>query len=110
MKIKEGLEKEYNEFVEVNSHDGYSMGVVRFMQHWADMMEEKIASGEKIQDIADKTSHDADTEGITGFMYGCAVSALAKFWEYGEALSKWHNGKYNYTGEGCVNPAILRVG
>lgn len=109
MKIKEGQEKEYNQFIEINSHDGYSKATVDFMCRWADLMEEMIASGEKISDIAEKTSHDACMEDITGFMYGCAVDALAKFWEHGEALRKWHNKKYEYDGDGCVNPAILTI-
>lgn len=57
-----------------------------------------------------KTSHDADTEGITGFMYGCAVNILAHVWEHGEELRRWHNGEYDYDGDGVVNPAILTVG
>ena len=55
------------------------------------MMEERIANGEKIEDIAKELSHKADTEGITGFMYGCAVSILLQCWEYGEELRRWHN-------------------
>lgn len=110
MKIKEGQEKEYRQFIEVNSHNAYSMGVVDFMHRWADLMEESIASGKEIPEIADEASQNADTEGITGFMYGCAVSALAKFWEHGETLRKWHNKEYGYNGDGCINPAIFVVG
>lgn len=69
-----------------------------------------LLRGEKLIDIADKTSHEADTEGITGFMYGCAVNALSQLWEYGEELRRWHNKEYNYDGDGVVNPAILTVG
>ena len=57
----------------------------------------------------EKRSHQADTEGITGFMYGCAVSILSHYWEYGEFLQKWHNKEYGYEGEGVVNPAILVI-
>ncbi len=60
-------------------------------------------------DIAEKTSHAADNEGITGFMYGCAVSILAHCWKHGEELRKWHNGEYKYDGDGVVNPAILTI-
>ena len=70
----------------------------------------ELLRGDKIVDIADSTSHEADTEGITGFMYGCAVNALSQLWEYGEELRKWHNKEYNYDGEGVVNPAILTIG
>lgn len=54
--------------------------------------------------------HEADTEGITGYMYGCAVSILSQCWKYGEYLRKWHNKEYNYDGDGVVNPAILTIG
>lgn len=47
---------------------------------------------------------------ITGFMYGCAVSILSQCWEYGEYLRKWHNKKYDYDGDGAVNPAVITVG
>lgn len=63
-----------------------------------------------IVENAEKLSHEADTEGITGFMYGCAVSILAQCWEYGEELRKWHNKEYDYDGDGVVNPAILTAG
>ena len=72
-------------------------------------MEEKIENGEKLSDIAESTSHEADVEGITGFMYGCAVSVLSNVWEYGDELRKWHNKEYDYEGDGVVNPAILTV-
>lgn len=69
----------------------------------------ELLRGDKIVDIADSTSREADTEGITGFMYGCAVNALSQLWEYGEELRKWHNKEYNYEGDGVVNPAILKI-
>ena len=109
MKIKSGKEAEFNNFVEINSHDGYSLAVVNYVKRWAELMEKEIAKGKRLIDIADKTSHKADTEGITGFMYGCAVSALSEFWEYGEELRKWHNKEYDYDGDGVVNPAIITI-
>lgn len=109
-KIKPGKEQDYEEFVRINSGDPYSMGVVRYAQKWAELMESKIADGAKVSDIAESTSFEADTEGITGFMYGCAVNALSQLWEHGEELRKWHNKEYNYDGDGVVNPAILTVG
>ena len=78
------------------------------------MMEEKIeASSDDVMkvivDNADKLSYEVDEEGITGFMYGCAVSILSQCWEYGEYLRKWHNGEYDYDGDGVVNPAVLSI-
>lgn len=110
MKIKAGKEKEFEHFVEINSKDGYSLGVVNYMKRWADLMEKEMAKGKKLVDIADKTSSAADTEGITGYMYGCAVHYLSLLWEHGEELRKWHNKQYDYEGDGTVNPAIITVG
>ena len=53
---------------------------------------------------------EVNKEGITGFMYGAAVSILSQCWEYGEYLRKWHNKDYGYDGDGVVNPAVITVG
>ena len=110
MQIKRNMEKEFEKCVEINSHDGYSKGVIDYMIRWANMMEESISNGYKINNIAEETSHRADTDGITGFMYGCAVDLLSQFWKYGDQLKIWHNSQYGYEGEGTVNPAIMTIG
>ena len=92
-----------------NNTDAYGSAIFRYAERWANLMEERIANGEKIEDIAKELSHKADTEGITGFMYGCAVNILSQCWEYGEQLRKWHNKQYNYDGKGVVNPAVLKI-
>lgn len=94
MKVKAGQEKDYEKFVEVNSHDFYSYGVITYMNRWVELMEKEIEQGKKVEEIADYTSRAADTDGITGFMFGCAVNALSKFWEYGEDLEKWRKKEY----------------
>ena len=109
MKIKPDMKDKFQEGRD-NNKDPYGNAVFEYLIRWADMMEERMSKGEKISDMAKETSHEADTEGITGFMYGCAVSILAQAWEYGEELMTWHNSQYGYKGEGTVNPAILRVG
>jgi hypothetical protein len=118
VKLKPGTEKEYAEYVAKNQGDSYSNRVVTYAEEWANLMEEKIGKGAKIADIAKDTGHRADTDGITGFMYGCAVSGLAHFWEHGEELRRWHNldtqignegEKANESG-GVLNPALLSIG
>ena len=112
-----GKEKEYQDYVEKNSDD-YGSGVVRYGERWAEMMEPLLALGCRLGDVADRTSHEADTEGITGFMYGCAVQALAQFWIHGEQLRRWHNLKTQIRDEGekanesggVLNPALLNIG
>lgn len=105
-------------FVENNSKDPYSRGVVVFAEHWARLMQKEMDNSIKLEDIADSTSHEADIDGITGFMYGCAVSVLAHCWKYGEQLRRWHNldtqieneGESANESGGVLNPALLSVG
>lgn len=103
--------------VEIND-DPYGSCAVMYAARWANMMEARMAEGATLEDIAKATSHEADTEGITGFMYGCAVSILSQVWIHGEQLRRWHNldtqikdegVKANESG-GVLNPAILNIG
>lgn len=101
----------WQEAVRVNSADPYSNGVTVFAERWARIMQVKLANGEKLEAIADPSVREADVDGITGFMYGCAVSLLAQTWKHGRELNRWHNKQYGVTEdvEGTVNPAVLTV-
>lgn len=112
LKNKEGWDKH----VAANT-DPYGKGVIDYVERWASLMETEIESGKSVEEIAERTSHEADTEGITGFMYGCAVSVLSQVWEHGEELRRWHNlsmqlgnegEKANESG-GVLNPAMMNV-
>lgn len=100
-----------------NEDDDYGECCLRYAARWANLMDVRIAAGEKLEDIANSTSHEADTEGITGFMYGAAVSMLASCWRYGETLRRWHNLKTQLGDEGetanksggVLNPALLNI-
>lgn len=113
MKILAGKEKGYKDWYDKNS-DGYGRACFTFAERWAELLEAEISKSDDVMKVfiekAGKLSHEADTEGITGFMYGCAVNILSQCWEYGEYLRKWHNTEYNYDGDGVVNPAIVTVG
>lgn len=64
------IDKEkWDKFVNANI-DPYGSGVVRYAERWANLMEQEIENGKTIIEIADSASYKADTEGITGFMYG----------------------------------------
>ena len=116
MKFKN--EDGWNETVEAQSGHPYGMAVMTYAQRWAEMMEERIANGERLDDIAKETSQEADKEGITGFMYGCAVSILSQTWEHGEERRRWHNLETQIGDEGekankegkTLNPALLCIG
>jgi hypothetical protein len=115
MKLRD--EKTWNEFVSKNI-DPYGACCVRYAQAWAELMETLMANGATVEQCAKNASHDADTEGITGFMYGCAVSMLALCWEHGEVLRRWHNldtqlgteGIEANESGGVLNPAVINIG
>jgi hypothetical protein len=116
MKIKPGTEAAYAAY-KARNDDPYGGAVVVYTERWADLMEARMAQGQRIADMAKATSYEANTDGITGFMYGCAAKALAKFWEHGEALRLWHNldcqigneGERANAKGGILNPAILEM-
>ncbi len=101
-----------------NNTDPYGRACYTYAEHWANLMEAHLAEGKAIADVAEADSHTADEEGITGFMYGCAVSILASCWEHGEELRKWHNLDCQLGTEGekanekgtVLNPAIMSIG
>lgn len=67
------------------NNDPYGRACFTYAERWAEMMEEKIKASEDnemkvIVDNAKQLSYEADKEGITGFMYGAAVSILSQCW------------------------------
>lgn len=82
------------------NQDDYGSCVIRYADKWARLMQVRLDSGETVAECAEKMSRLADDEGITGFMYGCAVQMLAKCWKHGEALRRWHNKETQIGTEG----------
>jgi len=107
----------WDSWVDANK-DPYGACTMRYAARWANYMEREIAGGKSLEQIAEKASHDADLEGVTGFMYGCAVGMLSKAWKHGEELRRWHNLKTQIGDEGekanrqggVLNPALLSIG
>ncbi len=101
-----------------NNTDPYGRAVYVYAKRWADAMEAAMDAGETLASCAQRTGRAADTEGITGFMYGAAVSTLSHVWEHGEELRRWHNldtqlgdeGERANEGGGVLNPALLSFG
>jgi hypothetical protein len=107
----------WQDFVTKNT-DPYGGAVVTYAERWARLMQLAMANGNALETVAEPTSQEADLEGLTGFMYGCAVKALAHCWQYGEQLRRWHNLKTQLRDEGTranesggvLNPAVLVLG
>lgn len=101
-----------------NNAEGYGKAILDYAERWADLIEAKIAEGAKLEDVAEETSREADTEGITGFMYGAAVKTLFDVWAHGDRLRRWHNLDCQLQNEGeraneqgtVLNPALFNFG
>jgi hypothetical protein len=110
-------EAEWQEAIE-NNKDTYGSGVVRYAARWAHMMDNALAGGAELKDVAKSTSTSADVEGITAFMHGRAVSILSKAWVHGDELRRWHNLDTQIGNEGekanekgtTLNPVLLSIG
>ncbi len=103
-----GLEG-WNKGREANQ-DPYGSGIFDFAESWAKLMQLEMSNGKTLVECASETSHQLDFMGITGYMYGAAVSTLSQVWKHGEALRKWHNKDYGVPeSKGVVNPAIITI-
>jgi hypothetical protein len=105
----------WDHFVSVNSSDPYGKGIIDFASLWARMMESEINNGKLFAEAAKECSYLADTSGITGYMYGAAVSVLSQCWIHGDDLRAWHNKDYGKQGAeatesgAVINPAVLTI-
>ena len=115
MKIKD--QKGWDDWIEKQGDSAYSLRCFSYAEDWADLMEVAMSEGKELEDVAEKLSHVADTDGITGFMYGASVGILSLHWEHGEQLRQWHNldtqvgtegEKANKDG-GVLNPALITI-
>ena len=88
-RVKPELKEAYQEFRTKVCGDFYSAGILRYAERWAAMMEDKIEAGATVAEAAEATHHLADTENISGFMYGQAVNLLSGYWEHGDELRQW---------------------
>lgn len=108
-KVKAGMEEAYLQSKASCMKDFYLAGIFQYAERWGSMMEQELEKGATIAQVAARTGDRANTDGITGFMYGHAVRILSDYWEHGEELRQWHNQKYGYTGQGTINPAIVTL-
>lgn len=89
MKIIPGTEQDYKTWKDNNANDGYGARIFSYAEDWANELEkimeengidqnDPIAVLQTIIDSAASASHKCDTDGITGFMYGAAVTTLSR--------------------------------
>jgi hypothetical protein len=96
--------------------DAYGLACFSYADRWATMMEAEMAANPDVDfgEMAKRLSHEADVEGITGFIYGMAVGILSECWVEGDLLRRWHNKRHGVADDklddGVVNPAVLTIG
>lgn len=73
-------------WVDANT-DSYWAATIHYAHTWARLMESAVAAGETVAECADRLSHVANQDGITGAMHGFAVSMLVQAWVHGPALA-----------------------
>lgn len=93
-------EARWNEIVAANKDDFYGAGVVNYAERWANLMENYMVVGMTVKDVAEVASHDADVDGITGFMHSMAAKILVYTWAHGEELRQWFNLRNQLGDEG----------
>lgn len=114
-------QQKYDDWKAKNT-DPYGARIFSYAEDLANLLEKEIEiSGKSPEEVinthADRFSHEADYDGITGFMYGAAISTLSACWIFGEPLRRWHNLKTQLGTEGekankeggVLNPALLNI-
>ena len=108
--VKETAISDWETYKRVNSGESYGRGIIRYATTWVQYMEYLTKKyGMKMSEIWDRCSDLANVDGVTGFMYGAAASIISQVWQFGEEFRKCYNSKWNYSGAGTVNPAMLAV-
>ena len=93
-----------------NENDPYGAGILSYAERWARMMQLELSEGKTLDEVWDRTSHEADLEGMSGFSQSMATHLLTQTWVHGAELRRLHNAYWGSDStEGTVNPAILNI-
>lgn len=70
----------------------FLQGSLEHAARWANLMDEAMSKGKKLEEVARDAMNKADIDGISGWMEGMSAQALVDSWKHGEALKAWYNG------------------
>ncbi len=107
MKIKQELQEEYDNYVKINSEDGYSKAVVDCGEIFGNFVDEG-----KTFDEAERAMLDTPNGSeLTGFMMGALMSAISHFHPQGKEIKEWWNKRSGGEPDerGVNNPAIITI-
>jgi len=107
MKIKQGKEEQYREYVAKNQ-DPYGKCAI----DCAEIMGKFIDDGKSFQDAENLMLETPNGNELTGFLMGCVISGLVCYHEQGDEIKRWWNNKEKYgtpDENGVNNPALLTI-
>lgn len=80
--IADGCEEVLQSWFDRNQDD-YGRRCITYAQDWAKLIQVKIREGVPLtKELVNELSHQADTDGITGFMYGASKNVLRTTWKH----------------------------
>jgi hypothetical protein len=82
----------WDDYQSINT-DPVGAGIMNYAQRWAELMEQEMAKGKSLPEVAMDTSLEADTDNMSGMTFFLAVRTLVDCWAHGEELRQWHNAR-----------------
>ena len=76
---------------DIGGGHGYGSAIFQYAERWANMMEKEIQKGANVKDIAQRSSDDAHTPDISGYMQEESTNILCEHWKYGNDLKEWQS-------------------
>lgn len=91
--------------------DSYGKCALDFAEGFAKLMQKDISNGKTVAQAYNDNQYKMGFLGITGFMFGAAVSTLTQTWKYGEELRRAHNKEFGLPEDtkGVANPAVVSI-
>lgn len=87
--VAEGKEQDLQTWFD-NNKEPYGRRCITYAQDWAKLMQVELKKGNKLTaELVKKLSHQADVDGITGFMYGASKAVLKSTWKYWDLVSEY---------------------
>lgn len=71
--------------------DCFTTDIINYAERWARLMQLELDNGNKLEDVAKTTSHEADIDGISGSAHAAAVGVLVQYWRCGDQLRRLYN-------------------
>ena len=86
-------EEKWEKAMEGNSD--IDVSVMIFAKRWAKSMQYFIKQGFTVEQSATNTLDACGYDKLSGFSFGCAVSALEENWAFGKELQTWYDKVYS---------------